>query len=95
MTAYVIVEVDVTDPDQYEIYKRQVPTTLQQYGGRFLARGGRIETLEGGWSPKRLIILEFESITQARRWWSSPEYAGPKSLRQQSSHGRMIVVEGV
>ena len=95
MNAYIIVDVEVTDAELYEHYKQQVPATLAAYGGRFLARGGGVETLEGDWSPGRLVILEFDSRERARAWWSSAEYAGPKSLRQQASRGRMILVEGI
>jgi uncharacterized protein (DUF1330 family) len=58
-------------------------------------RGGKTETLEGTWSPKRLVVLEFDSVEQARKWWGSPEYAGPKAMRQRSAKTEMIVVEGV
>ena len=95
MAGYIIVEVEVTDPEAYERYKAAVPATLSTYGGRFLVRGGRTETLEGDWNPHRLVVLEFESVEQAKAWWASPDYAGPKQLRQSASVTRMIVVEGV
>ncbi len=95
MAAYVIVEVEITDPREYEEYKRQVPPTIVQFGGKFLVRGGRVETLEGGWLPQRLVVLEFDSVERAKAWWSSAAYAPAKQLRQRSSICRMIVVEGV
>lgn len=94
MPAYVIVEVDVHDPVQYEDYKSQTPATLAKYGGRFIVRGGRAETLEGDRQPGRLVVLQFDSAEQAHKWWSSPEYAPAKALRQRIAATRMIVVEG-
>ncbi len=95
MAAYIIVDVEVTDPDLYAEYKQQVPATLEPYGGRFLCRGGVMERLEGDWKPARVVILEFDSVEQARGWWSSTEYAAPKALRQRSARSNMILVEGV
>src|SRR6185503_16274548 len=74
MAAYVIGEIEVTDPASYEDYRKQVLATIQKYGGKFLARGGSVEALEGGWAPKRLVLLEFPSIDQLRKWYRSPEY---------------------
>jgi uncharacterized protein (DUF1330 family) len=95
MAAYVIVEIDVTDPRMYEEYRRQVPPSIEKYGGRFIARGGRAERLEGDWDPKRIVVLEFKDLATAKAWYASTEYAGPKEIRQESSRARMIVVEGV
>lgn len=95
MAAYVVVEVEVQDKDRYETYKRMVPPSLAAYSGRFIARGGEVETLEGEWSPTRLVILEFPSVEQAKAWWSSEEYAEAKALRQATAQSRMIVVAGV
>lgn len=95
MPAYVIVEIDVTDPQLYAEYRRQVPPSIEKYGGRFLARGGRAEKLEGDWEPTRIVILEFKDLATARAWYDSADYAGPKKTRQQSSRARMIVVEGL
>jgi uncharacterized protein (DUF1330 family) len=94
MPAYVVVEVEVEDPARYETYKRMVPPTLAAYGGRFLVRGGDVETLEGDWSPKRIVIAEFPSVEKAKAWWSSTEYAEAKALRQATAKTQMIVVEG-
>ena len=95
MPAYVIAHIDVTDPSRYEDYKKMSPVSIQQYGGRFIARGGKTEVLEGGWQPKRLVLLEFPSVEQARKWWASDEYAPAKALRQATSIGEMVVIEGV
>ena len=95
MPAYVINDMVVTDPVLFEEYKKLSPPTVAQYGGRFLARGGRTDTLEGEWSPKRLVIIEFPSVAQARAWADSPEYAPAKRLRQITTISNLIVVEGV
>ena len=95
MAAYLIVEVDVQDKERYETYKRMVPPTLAAYGGRFIVRGGEAETLEGGWSPGRLVVVEFPSAERAKAWWGSEEYAEAKALRQATAHSRMIVVAGL
>ena len=95
MSAYIIVQVDVKDPVRYEDYKRLVPASLAKYGGRFVVRGGRTETLEGTWSPKRFVMVEFPDVQRAKAWWASAEYAEAKMLRQATSHTEMIVVEGV
>ncbi len=94
MPAYVIVDVDVHDAKSYEDYKRQTPATLEKYDGRFVVRGGRCESLEGDWAPGRIVVLEFQSVEQARKWWSSPEYAPAKALRHRTASTRMIVVAG-
>ena len=95
MSAYVIADVEITDPVQYAAYIRIVPPTIAHYGGRFLVRGGKAETLEGEWNPRRLVVLEFPSFEHARQWWESEEYSAPKALRQSASRGNLIVVEGV
>ena len=95
MAGYIIVDVRVTDPEAYEDYRAAVPATLAAYGGKFIVRGGRAETLEGDWEPNRVVVLEFESVEKAKAWWASAEYAAPKQLRQRTSVTRMIVVEGV
>ena len=95
MAAYVLNDMEITDPALFEEYKKLSPATVAQYGGRFLARGGRTETLEGDWSPKRLVIIEFPSVEQARAWADSPEYAPAKRLRQLASKSNFIVIEGV
>jgi uncharacterized protein (DUF1330 family) len=94
MPAYTVVEVEVEDPVRYEDYKKMVPPSLEPFGGRFLVRGGRVETLEGEWAPKRLVIVEFPSVEKAKAWWSSSEYAEAKALRQATAKTQMIVVEG-
>ena len=94
MAAYVIGEIDVTDPAVYDDYRKQVLATVEKYGGRFAVRGGKVEALEGGWAPKRIVVLEFPSLEQATKWYRSPEYAPLIKLRQKGSRGRLIAVEG-
>ena len=95
MVAYVIADVEITNPVEYEDYKRMVPATLEAFGGKFVARGGEVAVLEGAWRPNRLVIIEFESVERARAWWASEEYRAAKELRQQHSVGSLVVVEGV
>lgn len=95
MTAYVIVEIDVTDPEGYEEYRRLAAPTVANSGGRYIVRGGKTETLEGGWAPQRIVVLEFDSVEQAKAWWSSPEYEPIMAIRHRTANTRMIVVEGV
>ena len=94
MPGYVIVEIDVLDPAGYEEYKNQAGATVMAYGGTYIVRGGATETLEGDWKPKRLVVLEFESVQRAKDWWNSQEYREPKKMRQRTAQARMIVVEG-
>ncbi len=95
MVAYVINDMEVTDPSLLEEYKKLSPATVAQYGGRFLARGGALEVIEGTWQPKRLVILEFPSLAQAKAWVNSPEYAPARRIRQQASRSNLVVVDGV
>jgi uncharacterized protein (DUF1330 family) len=94
MTAYVIIDVEVTDSDGYKEYAKMAPQTVMQYGGKYIARGGSNETLEGDWHAKRLVILEFPSVEQAQKWLNSPEYAPARALRHQYARSNMVVVEG-
>ena len=95
MPAYVIAHIDVKDPVRYEDYKKMSPASIQKFGGRFIARGGQAEVLEGTWQPKRLVLLEFPSVEVAKRWWASEDYRPAKELRQATSVGDMIVLEGI
>jgi uncharacterized protein (DUF1330 family) len=94
MKAYIIADVNITDPSRYEAYKKLTPESLLPFEGRFIVRGGEAETLEGSWKPGRMVVLEFPSLEQAKAWWSSDTYAPAKALRQSASDTRMIVVEG-
>ena len=95
MAGYVIVDVKITDPERYQEYRKSAAVTVEAYGGRYLARGGKTETLEGDWDTGRIVVLEFDSIERARAWWASEEYSVPKAIRQSASVTRMILIEGV
>lgn len=95
MAAYVIVDIQVTDPAGYAEYRQLAPPIVAAYGGKYLVRGGALETLEGDWAPQRLVILEFPSVAQAKAWWDSPEYRPLREMRQRTTLSRMVVVEGV
>jgi len=95
MPAYVAVQIDIHDPAAYERYKELAPPSITAHGGRYIARGGRVETLEGDWHPGRFVLLEFPSMDHAKAWWGSREYAEAKALRQASASAEMIVVEGL
>lgn len=95
MAAYLIAEIDVHDPSGYEEYRRLAGATLTAFGGRFLVRGGDSETIEGDWSPRRLVVIEFPSAERARAWWASPDYSVARAIRQRTATTRMVVAEGV
>jgi uncharacterized protein (DUF1330 family) len=95
VAAYVIVETDITDPDRYERYKAASPGAIAAGGGRFLARGGELDVLEGDWRPSRLVVLEFEDLAAARAWYDSEVYQQAKKLRDGAGHLRMVAVQGV
>lgn len=95
MTAFVIVDIEVTDPAGYEKYKQLAPPAVALYGGKYVARGGRTETLEGDWKPNRLVILQFESVERAKAWLNSDEYSEARALRHKYAKSQMVVIEGV
>ena len=95
MAAYAIANVRITDPDRFPQYSAGVSQTVERYGGRYLARGGKAEMLEGDWEPHRLVILEFESMGRLREWYDSPEYAPLKRLRDEVAVTEFVVVEGL
>ncbi len=94
MPAYVIANIDVEDPARYEEYKRLAAPTVEQYGGRYVVRGGRAELLEGNWVPKRIVVLEFPSTERAREWINSPEYAPARRIRLESAKADLILAQG-
>jgi uncharacterized protein (DUF1330 family) len=95
MSAYLISTIDVQDPAGYEEYKKLVPPVLAKYGGKFVVRGGAIEYKEGDWRPKRIVVVEFENMDRARAFYDSPEYTQAKHVRQRTSAGSVLFVEGV
>ena len=91
---YVIAQVEVTDPEAYRDYVARAPATIARYGGEYLVRGGAFEVLEGEWNRERTVVLRFPSVEEARRWHSSPEYEGPKALRNRVALTNMVLIEG-
>ena len=91
---YLIGDIEVTDPDTYAKYAAGVPATIAAYGGKYLVRGVSGEVLEGSWTPKRLVVLEFESMERGKAWYNSPEYADLKKIRQSASKGNLIFADG-
>jgi len=95
VSAYVIVEIEVRDPAGYEEYKKQAHATVLAHGGKYIVRGGKTEVLEGDWQPKRIVVLEFESMDRAREWLHCEEYREPRKIRHATATTNMILVEGV
>jgi uncharacterized protein (DUF1330 family) len=95
MPAFIIVETDIQDPDQYERYKQATPAAVAAAGGRFVVRGGDIAVLEGDWTPPRLVMLEFENLNAAKRFYTSAEYQEVKRLREGAARLNMVAVEGL
>jgi uncharacterized protein (DUF1330 family) len=95
MPAYLIADIDVTDPEGYAEYRRTVGESIAAFGGRFLARGGRTVSLEGDWKPKRLVIVEFPSMERLRAWYDSPEYAPALALRKRASVSSLVMTEAI
>jgi uncharacterized protein (DUF1330 family) len=94
MPAYIIVEVEIHNPAEYEDYKKLTPPSLVNYQGKFIVRGGKMETLEGDWNPQRIVVLEFPTLELAKSWWASEEYAPAKTLRHRTAKSKMIAIEG-
>ena len=95
MSAYLFANVEVTDAAGYEQYRQRVSATIEAHGGRFVVRGGATEVLEGDWTPKRLVILEFADMAQLKAWYQSPEYRPLIELRQRTAKSTLVAVEGV
>ena len=95
MAAYVIAEIEVTDPAGFEEYRKGVPATIAAYGGRYIVRGGALESWEGGWSPQRMVVLEFPSMAQAKAWYDSADYRDLRAMRVRTTKSKVVVVEGL
>jgi uncharacterized protein (DUF1330 family) len=95
MATYVVAELEVTDPTGFEEYRKAVPATIAAHGGRYVVRGGALESLEGGWAPKRMVVLEFPSLAQAKAWYTSAEYRPLLAMRQRTAKCKVVLVEGV
>ena len=95
MAAYVVVDIEVLEPVEYEEYKNLAAPSVTAYGGRYVVRGGLTEVLEGDWVPNRLVVLEFPTVAQAQAWWASPEYGVAKVIRQRTARTNMVLVAGM
>ena len=95
MPAYLVVHVDVHDPERYEEYKALAPPSIRAYGGRYLTRGGATEVLDGDCTPKRLVLLEFPTMDQARAFYGSPEYAEALALRHATATSSVVLLDGL
>jgi len=95
MAAYVIADFEILDWEGMKAYAKRVGPTIEQYGGTYLIQGATTETLEGDWHPHRLVILSFESVEQAKRWYHSEEYSAIKPIRHKTARTQLIVVPGI
>jgi len=95
MPAYVIAHVKVKDPVRYEDYKRGAEASIRQYGGKYIARGGKVDVLEGEWKPERLVLLEFPSAAAVRRWFDSLEYQASAAIRHATADSELVMLEGL
>jgi len=94
MPAYVVARINVTDPEQYEVYKSLAPVAIKKYGGQYLTRGGAMETLEGAEETSRVVILQFPDMDAARSFYNSPEYSKAKDARKNAANGAFTLLEG-
>lgn len=94
MAAYVVVRVEIRDPDRFDRYREAVAPNVAAFGGRYLVRGGPMELLEGDDDGRRIVILEFESLAHVRKWWNSPEYAEIRELREGAAILDVVAVGG-
>ena len=95
MPAYFVAEVEITNPEGYEPYRALAGASIAQYGGRFVARGGKAELIEGAPEPKRVVIIEFADAAAARRWYDSPEYQEARRVREGAATLHVVAVEGL
>ena len=95
MAVYMIADIEVTDPEAMEEYRRLVPPLVAKFGGKYLVRGGAFEVIEGSWTPARLTMLEFESMERAKAFFDSEEYAPVKQIRLKATNSNVVFVEGV
>jgi uncharacterized protein (DUF1330 family) len=95
MPAYVIVETDVTNHEQYERYRDAAPASIAAHGGSYLVRGGELAILEGDWNPSRVVVLEFPDLETAKRWYASEKYGEARKLREDAAKLHMVAVDGI
>jgi uncharacterized protein (DUF1330 family) len=95
MADYLVVDIDVTNPVQFEEYKKLAPAAIAKYGGRYIIRGGAYEALEGDWKPQRLTIVEFDSMEIAKAFYASPEYKVAIEARAGAAKFKALLVQGI
>jgi uncharacterized protein (DUF1330 family) len=95
MAAYLVVDIDVTNPTQFEEYKKLAPAAIAKYGGRYIIRGGAYEVIEGNWKPQRVTVVEFDSMEKGKAFYNSPEYQTAIKARAGAANMRMLLVQGV
>jgi len=95
MPAYLIANVDVKDTEKFKDYLKATPSVIKQFGGKFLVRSGNFEICEGSWNPKRLVVVELESMQKAKQFYNSPEYKAIIDLRQSSAYTELVFVDGL
>jgi len=95
MAAYLVVDIEVTNPAQFEEYKKLAPAAIAKYGGRYLIRGGAYEAIEGDWKPQRLTVVEFESMEKAKAFYHSPEYQTAIKARKGAAKFKALLVQGI
>jgi uncharacterized protein (DUF1330 family) len=94
MAAYAIADIEVTEPAAFREYGNRVGATVEQYGGRFVVRGGKVDPKEGDWQPRLLVMLEFPSLEQAERWYNSSEYKPLIAIREKAARTQLVIAEG-
>jgi uncharacterized protein (DUF1330 family) len=95
VSAYIIADVEVLEPNEYESYKRGAAASAEKFGGRYIVRGGKVALLEGDWKTNRFVIIEFPSVEKAREWFESEEYQQAAAIRHRTARSKLILVEGV
>jgi len=94
VAAYLFANIDVTDPDGYDEYRKRVPATIAAHGGRYLTRAGAAEVLEGEWVPRRMVILEFPSMAALKTWYDCPEYRPLRDIRARTARSSVVAIDG-
>ena len=94
MAAYLIADIEVTNPEGFKKYQEAVPATIAKHGGKYLVRGGEVEPMEGDWTPTRMVVLEFPNMTTLKKWYNSDDYQNIIADRTDNSNGNMVFVEG-
>ena len=95
MAAYLIYDAVVTDPQKYEHYKSLAPAAIAAYGGKYVVRGGKHESVEGDWKPNRMVMMEFPTYAKAQEFWNSPEYTSARKSREGAAVAKAVIVQGL